>query len=405
MSLQIIVHVTIISGCLLATNNPNSAAGIVGTDRGWGYRQQCLKSSHSFHTRGRPGYLTSSTSQWTWYRFSRSILGWSNTYETEFQPVSLWSRGTNKMKWIKRTQAWNEDESFRETIKFTWITWIMKVFLPALLLVLVPPIAGGFVAYMTPPRGLGCRALSIMIYGLCQVFSVVLALIRSALEDDDRGIFLQYLFTGWRYWALSSLCWFGSLVAAIGGMLLQIVGVFRNCVCHTAAATLWWHIKEVNPAINMATDTQEARDSSYWWMWMGATSTVFMVVVCYTGWWYQRLVRRRFEYAVEELYIPPRIEGIVAGLSTDRPDSPFDYGGHDDTEPLLGRDETLQELDPVRLNSRGRGGVWNMLMKHSNSSSLSLPLVRVFVDDDGKGRGEGQGEEVRLSSLQSPKTT
>ena len=138
---------------------------------------------------------------------------------------------------------------------------------------------------------------------------------------------------------------------------------------------------------------------------MGATSTVFMVVVCYTGWWYQRLVRRRFEYAVEELYIPPRIEGIVAGLSTDRPDSPFDYGGHDDTEPLLGRDETLQELDPVRLNSRGRGGVWNMLMKHSNSSSLSLPLVRVFVDDDGKGRGEGQGEEGRLSSLQSPKTT
>ena len=200
-SLQIIVHVTIISGCLLATNNPNTAAGIVGTDRGWGYRQQCLKSSHSFHTRGRPGHLASSTSRWTWDRFSRSILGWSNTYETEFQPVSLWSRGTNKMKWIIRTQAWNENASFRETIKFTWTTWIMKVFLPALLLVLVPPIAGGFVAYMTPPRGLGCRALSIMIYGVCQVFSVILALIRSALEDDDRGIFLQYLFTGWRYWA------------------------------------------------------------------------------------------------------------------------------------------------------------------------------------------------------------
>ncbi|KAK0124495.1 hypothetical protein ONS95_009445 [Cadophora gregata] len=395
IELMIIVHVAIISGCLLASNNPNTAAGIVGTDRGCGYRQQCLRPSHSFHIRGTP------QDRWTWDRFSHSILGWSNTYETEFQPVSLWSRGTNKMKWIKRTQAWNEDETFRKTMEFTWRGWILKVFIPALLLVIVPPLAGGTVAYMTPPRGVGCRALSIMIYGLCQVFSVVLALIRSALEDDDRGIFLQYLFTGWRYWALSSLCWFGSLVAAVGGMLLQIVGIFRNCVCHSAAATIWWHISEVNPAINMATDTQEARNASYWWMWMGAISTVFMVVVCYTGWWYQRLVRRRFEYAVEELYIPPRIEGLTAGRpSNDRPDYPF--GSHEDTEPLLGRDETLQGLDPVRLSSKGRGGVWSMLGNHGNSSSVSLPLIRVSLDED---REESEREGFRMSPLQSPKMT
>lgn len=327
------MHVAIISGCLLASNNPNTEAAIVGTDRGWGYQQQCLQPSHSCHTRERPEIFAQNTSQWTWNRFSHSILGWSNVYETEFQPLSLWSRGTDKMKWIKRTRAWREGKSFWELMDFTWNGWIFKVFAPAFLLVLVPPVAGGIVAYMTPPPGVGCRALSIMIHGCCQVCSVVLAVIRCALEDDDREIYLQYIFTGWRYWALSSMFWFGSLVAAVGGMLMQIIGIFRNCVCHVGAGS-WWDISKTNPHLIMATDTQEARDSSFWWMWMGAISTVFMVVVCDIGWWYQPLVKRRFEFAVEEMYIPPRIEGLAIGRpSTDRPDSSF--GSHEDTELCL----------------------------------------------------------------------
>ncbi|KAH7360718.1 hypothetical protein BKA65DRAFT_493827 [Rhexocercosporidium sp. MPI-PUGE-AT-0058] len=400
IELMIIVHVAIISGCLLASNNPNTAAGIVGTDRGWGYRQQCLETAHSFHFRGRPKNLTRSTSKWTWSRFNHTVLGWSNVYETEFQPVSLWSRGTNKMKWIKRTSAWREDEAFRELMKFTWSGWIFKVFVPVFFLVLVPPATGGTVAYMTPPPGVGCRSSSIVIYGCCQICSAVLALIRCALEDDDRGIFLQYLFTGWRYWALSSFFWFGSLVGAVGGMLMQIIGVFRNCICRAHAAS-WWNINKVNPGINMATDTQEARNSSFWWMWMGAVSTVFMVVVCYIGWWYQRLVKRRFEFAVEEMYIPPSIDGLAVGRSgSDRADSPF--GSHDDAEPLLGTDEeTLQGLEPARLSSRGKGQVWNSLM---NASSSSLPLIRVSVDEaDDAERGDG--DAYRMSPLQSPKTT
>ncbi|KAG4428815.1 hypothetical protein IFR05_015700 [Cadophora sp. M221] len=400
LELMIIVHVAIISGCLLASNNPNTAAGIVGTDRGWGYRQQCLKAAHSFHLRGRPEILAQSTSQWTWKRFSHLVLGWSNVYETEFQPVSLWSRGTNKMKWIKGTRAWREDLSFREAMKFTWSGWIITVFIPAFFLILVPPVTGVIVAYTTPPPGVGCRSLSLVIYGCCQICSAVLALIRCALEDDDRGIFLQYLFTGWRYWVLSSLFWFGSLVGAVGGMLLQIIGVFRNCICR-AHASFWWNISKANPVINMATDTQEARGSSYWWMWMGASATVFMVLACYIGWWYQRLVKRRFEFAVEEMYIPPHLDGLAVGRpSCDRPDSPF--GSYDDAEPLLGRDqETLQSLEPVILGSRGKGQIWTSLMAQKNVSSSSLPLIRVSVDEEERG----EGETYKMSPLPSPKTT
>lgn len=128
---------------------------------------------------------------------------------------------------------------------------------------------------------------------------------------------------------------------------------------------------------------------------MGLTSTVFMTVVCYIGWWYQRLVRRRFEYAVEEMYIPPQTEVLSVGRpSTDRPDSPM--GGYDDSEPLLRDEEALQGLDPVRLRSRGE--TWNPLMMPKNVSTSSLPLIRISVD------GEEEGEDIRLSPLQGPKT-
>jgi hypothetical protein len=113
-------------------------------------------------------------------------------------------------------------------------------------------------------------------------------------------------------------------------MLMQIIGVFRNCLC-AAGLSDWWHIGQVNPAINLAADTQEARDSSYSWLWMGSVASAFMVVICYVGWWYQRLVRRRFEYAVEELYIPSRIDRSALGRLSCEFSSPL----HLNTCPLL----------------------------------------------------------------------
>jgi hypothetical protein len=37
--------------------------------------------------------------KWSLERFNHLFLGWSDAYDTEFQPVSLWARGSNKMKW------------------------------------------------------------------------------------------------------------------------------------------------------------------------------------------------------------------------------------------------------------------------------------------------------------------
>jgi hypothetical protein len=232
---MIIVHVAIVSGCLLASNNPSTSAGIVGSSH------KELEHEHR-DLRRRPtlrgqGYGHESP-KWTWERFSHIVLGWSDTFETEFQPVSLWARGSNKMKWIRKSEAWREDPDFRRLMKITPWGWFLKIFVPALVLVVLPPCSGGFVAYWTPPRGVGCRCINFLAYALCQIVITGVAVMRCANEDNEWQPSLQEWSSGWRFKAISAPFWFTSLIAAIGGTIFQIVGVFRNCFCKTTGKLL-----------------------------------------------------------------------------------------------------------------------------------------------------------------------
>ncbi|KAH8791445.1 hypothetical protein BGZ57DRAFT_589460 [Hyaloscypha finlandica] len=298
---MIIVHVAIISGCLLASNNPSTSAGIVGSGHEeLEYEHRKLQRRATFvgqnHGLESPG--------WTWERFAHSVLGWSDAYETEFQPVSLWERGSNKMKWIKKSEAWKQDPDFRRLMEVTPLGWFFKIFLPALALVVLPPGSGGVVAYWTPPRGVGCRSLSFLLYALCQTVITGIAVMRCANEDNEWQPSLQEWSSGWRFKALSAPFWLLSLLSAIGGTFLQIVGVFRNCFCKTTMDHWLKGLAKRNPRINLATDTDDARTSSNAWIVMGALATVFMAVTCYGGWWYQRMIRQKFIEAVKGMWIP-----------------------------------------------------------------------------------------------------
>lgn len=179
---MIIVHVSIISRCLLASNNPSTCAGIVVSSH------EELEHEHR-HLQRRAtlagqGYGHESP-KWTWERFSHIVLGWSDTFETEFQLVSLWERGSNKMKWIRKSEAWREDPAFRRLMEITPWGWFLKIFVPALVLVVLPPGSGGFVAYWTPTRGVGCRCTNFLAYALCQIVITGIAVMRCANEDNE----------------------------------------------------------------------------------------------------------------------------------------------------------------------------------------------------------------------------
>lgn len=320
---MIIVHVAIISGCLLASNNPSTSTGIVG-------HNPCPK--HLPHRASTIPIMKLSNGSFSIKKITVTekiskqfpvqpveeekvsffklafldqagiILGWSNAYSTKFQPVWMWDRGSNKMEWIKSTHGWTTDNrEFRDSMNFTAWGWFLKICLPALVLVSVPPLAATVVAYETPPIGLSCHSLSFLVYATCQLALALLSIVKNALESQkETASGSAGILYGWKFWAWSSPFLFGSFLAIIGGTVLQLVQAFTTCLCYTSL--YYWSNLDDAPDINIASDTQDDRDSSRSWLLMGSVATSFMAFTCYVGWWYQRLIRKRFLLTVEDIY-------------------------------------------------------------------------------------------------------
>lgn len=157
---MVIVIVAIVSGSLLASNNPSTSASIVGSSHQELTRQpttlqaRTLHSSQSFdnprivsHPQQRPFYLVVTN-------VFANVFG--NVYDTEFQPVTLWRRGNNKLQWIRQTQAFESPNGELKTlVDFTRYGWIFKIFLPALTLCVFPSTLAAAITYFTSPSGFG----------------------------------------------------------------------------------------------------------------------------------------------------------------------------------------------------------------------------------------------------------
>ena len=81
---------------------------------------------------------------------------------------------------------------------------------------------------------------------------------------------------------------------------MQLVGVFKNCVCKASLQYLLpgsWSLGTVN----LANDTQEHRDHAKWWIVVGSIGVAFIGLVSVVGWVYQARVRSRFQRIIEAL--------------------------------------------------------------------------------------------------------
>ncbi|KAK1779555.1 hypothetical protein QBC45DRAFT_132422 [Copromyces sp. CBS 386.78] len=139
---MIIVHVAIIGGCLLASNNPSPAVLLVGKEA---------------------PENRASTKDARWIYLTRK-----NAFDGLFQPVNMWKRGINKSKWLRQSEVYRKNKRFRDRVKIQkreYIGWIM---LQTFILISLPPAAGAFVAWRTPPIGWSCRSLSFVTYSASQ---------------------------------------------------------------------------------------------------------------------------------------------------------------------------------------------------------------------------------------------
>ena len=144
-----IVHVSAISGCLLASNNPHTAAAIVklrrikvGLQERLGYANKRSEIEDKIQARLE-----------AWSRLSLS-------YKARYEPVWMWTRGKSKAGWLRRTSAWKQ-HWFREKVEMTLSGWVLLAFV-GYSLVLFPCALAFWIEYSTPAKGVGCRSLTIL---------------------------------------------------------------------------------------------------------------------------------------------------------------------------------------------------------------------------------------------------
>lgn len=283
-----IVHVAAISACLLATNNPSTAAAIVKMRR--------IKVNF----RQRLGYADQHSEMED--RIEARLEAWSRlspSYRARYEPVSMWNRGKSKASWLRRTEAWKQPW-FRERIELTLQGWICLTFV-AFLLILFPCALAFWIEYPTPALGIGCRALIILLYTGAQFILVVLSGWSHFKVAHDENYWKRHPWlSGLRKRWLGVLvlilvlapAWLFAMFTTFAGTLMQITGILEN---------YWCASNFVDGTISLASDTKGDRLSSWQWNRAGYIALIFLACVTYLGWWCQRYLREKFIERVKNL--------------------------------------------------------------------------------------------------------
>lgn len=334
-----IPHVAVVGGCLLAGNNPNTLEAIAcGAIEGWS--QISPRDQEQDEQRVH----------WIKFLFRWVVTLYKPFYASVYRPVWMWERGRNKREWIrhvlnehwkitnagitptqKSTWNWNTyirstwskfksvsrisgtkppDEeaptvSQRKTVdKFDldFFDWI-ELLLIDIILLLIPFVLAFLTSYYTPAIGLSCRTFTFLLYFCFQILlSIVWAWDFPHAQPSPLLTKAEWVpFIRRRptiYCVLRGFCFLGSLFTAVIGTLMQILGVYRNCLC-TIPMSAWGSRDFMLPiSTNTGDDIRYAR---HYWVNTAIASIVLLIVVCYVGWWYQRHWRYKFTNILEIL--------------------------------------------------------------------------------------------------------
>ncbi|CAG8954330.1 hypothetical protein HYFRA_00005953 [Hymenoscyphus fraxineus] len=321
---MIIPHISIVSGLLLAGNNPNTLEGVMALEFGDVEKKESFEKKH----------------------WLNSIF--ELAYESRYRPKWLWERGRSKQDWIDRVISTYEvrapsgrrgsmvsDEDMAAlrvatTLGFTGWTIVLAL---TLLLMGVPFILAFVVSFFTPQVGVSCRSFTILIYAiaqLCQVFLWMWAYAGPPSEGkfftffrkggflDQKGFFtpiniktLREQKTPWSLPTLWALIWFnlamlfglGGVMSTIGGTMMQLMGVYTSSKCSINAS--WWTRPHEHIIVTISKNSAlEIFDAQKYWIPCAITAILFLGLVSFCGWWYQRRLRGLFRNLVSELGSP-----------------------------------------------------------------------------------------------------
>ena len=178
-------------------------------------------------------------------------------------------------------------------------------------LILFMPWAFAFtVSYTTPEIGVSCRSATVLAYAISQVLLIVLWFFHSSPGVRNARIAAKGRNKAKYYalWAITGMYYLVGVVAlciTIAGTIMQLVGVYRNCVCK---AGLWDGFPttplsaRTTAVVKLSTDTQADRDQAYHWMVLGGSGVGWLVILCALAGWHRVRMRQRCLELIDELY-------------------------------------------------------------------------------------------------------
>ena len=280
-----IPHIAIISGLLLAGNNPNTLEGVVGRK-------------------------TAEEGPRKWFIFEL-------VYESRYRPAWIWDRGRSKRIWalrVQRTYHNRVTDPLRDRIAIKFGDW-MTISTFAFALIAIPSSLAFLTSYYTPTVGLSCRSMTFLVYMLCQ-FCLILLWIwniqsttlgnryeiyhpatRIPWTPDHNFMNASNAWYPWVWWPLVIVAVAIATFTAIGGTMMQIIGVYRTCLC-MIPVTAWRRPDDYILVIstNSADDISKAQTV---WKGTGAAAVAFLGFVSFIGWWYQKRLRHLFKKIVK----------------------------------------------------------------------------------------------------------
>lgn len=288
-----IPHIAIISGLLLAGNNPNTLEGVV--------------------------------SRKTAEQGPRKWLIFELVYESRYRPAWIWDRGRSKRIWAMRLQKTYHKtvtDPLREKIAISFGDW-MTIGTFAFALVATPSTLAFLTSFYTPRIGLSCRSMTFLVYMLCQfclihlwIWSIQSTTLGSTTLGDWSEIYhpatripwipddnSRNSSTAWYPWV-----WYPLVIAAaacatltaIGGTMMQIIGVYRNCLCDLTITV--WHRRFDNELFTISTNSaDQIYRAQTVWRGTGSAAVAVLGFVSFVGWWYQKRLRHLFKKTVKRI--------------------------------------------------------------------------------------------------------
>ncbi|KAI0173358.1 hypothetical protein GGR52DRAFT_580038 [Hypoxylon sp. FL1284] len=322
---MVIPYLAIISCAMLASNSPSTLDGIV-YDGG-------ITGPKDHYT---PGFWAQRLERAKSYRglgfVLRQLAGYNpieRAFEGRFRTVKLWKRGLNKREWVQEavgeyaastrgsgtattrgsgTATTISPDAARRAVTLSPRD-CLYVLVGALFAVLAPCCLAFLTSYNTPQAGLSCRSLTYLVYAISQVLEIVLwscaarVRIRSAASRwplvPRRGAVTAIAVCRWGQVFVG----FFAIFAAVGGTLMQLLGVYRSCACKVPVR-YWPRLGDPDAYIVLSDNTAEdIAAAKRWWTITRSAAVGVIGIVCALAWWHQRRLRKVFRDEADKLDI------------------------------------------------------------------------------------------------------